>query len=353
MDETPTDLPSENLDDHEATLETTPETKENIQQSISTSLSTKLKIRRIFSLVGSVAGLGVVAYTLNAYARCPGGECAVSWFGQVWYILGAYIFLFSAAGFVTTSKSYLNTQKRSIIGVVSGGIVFLAIIVCLFFIINSFIQYIAGDILNFVIIPCIIWTLIALPLLSVWLYTLLKSLRFERRVRLLFIILLTVVVALSFFGITKYFTSPEYIKDTKNDQQFSKVRGTISYANRYKMVGDFIDAINESDADRASSFYYPLQKGSDVMPDVEQLIESRNKYLKNDDHKYAIIDYTKQKCMVDSIGNHYYYSVRLNTHDTSPYVIDINLVNENKTKLWYMMSRFYTAHADIKTSVCQ
>jgi len=352
MDEKPTDSSREYSNTQQETLETPPETLEDIDPDTNTNLPKKLMIRRILSCVGTIIGLGILAFTFNAYAQCPAGECSVSYFGTFYYMVGAYLILLSTSGFVTTSKSYLNTQKQSRIGIVFGGIISSASVIFLVFVINSFVQY-HGDILTFIILPSLFYALFVLPLMSIWLFILLKSLRLEKRFKLLLVIVPSIAVALAIFGTVMYLITPEFITDSKNDQQFSKISETVSYANRYKMVEDFLDAINKSDVDKASSFYYPLQKGSDVIPDVKQLIDSRNKYLKNDDHKYAIIDYTKQECMVDSVGNHYYYFVRLNTQDTSPYVIDINLINEDKTNLWFIMSRFYTTHADIKTSVCQ
>ena len=190
MDEKP-------LDSLNETVETPTETAENINLDTSTDLPPKLMKRRKLSQAALKIGLtlGVLAIifgflSLSCHAPHNGAWCMGTDIPLELLSIACVIVLFlSTVGLVTSSRSYLNDQKRSIIGIVLGLVLVSASLMLLHFIAyNSAYHGVLGILEN------THWIIIGFVLLAVGLNFALKAYRLKNRSTITVLSLLAAVI---------------------------------------------------------------------------------------------------------------------------------------------------------------
>jgi len=198
MNEEPTDLTN-------GTLETPPETAENLPQDANTSLSPKLQNRRKLSRIGlrvaiTLGILAVVFLILSIMCHAPGssGWCMQTDIPLVLItIAGITVLLISTAGYITTSKSYLDKQKHSVLGIAFGIFISLLPTMLLVFLVGDIIQ--RGPTSGFEADS--LWVVFAFAVLIACLNYTLNTIRVVNKQMIITVILIVICFALIGYGV--------------------------------------------------------------------------------------------------------------------------------------------------------
>jgi len=127
------------------------------------------------------------------------------------------------------------------------------------------------------------------------------------------------------------------LTDSTNSQQFCRTAEKVSYTNKDKMVSDFLAALNASDVEKATGFYYRGQWGSVVIPQIEDYIQTKN----NSNIEYAQYDFPSwSPCRADSSGNNS-CAVEIGGIGVG------SMIQEAKTNHWYILAGENYAENDV------
>ena len=113
------------------------------------------------------------------------------------------------------------------------------------------------------------------------------------------------------------------------DQQFCKTAQKTSYTDKDEMMKAFLAALNESDVEKASGFYYHGQAGSAVIPTIGYFIEDKKTEPNNKYAQYGFPDWSP--CRTDSSGNQS-CAVQIGSNGIH------DMLKEAKTNHWFMLA---------------